>query len=133
MLLDWLALGNCTALLWFFCMPALVKRRDELTGWVAWAGIVLGVSTLVGVAHIVMRVREAHIGLPPQYTRALGLMDCGHMPTRTPPITPPRNTHQQVTPLSIKLATVVGMGLLIALIGMVSIKLVVPDPNVSRC
>ena len=36
---------------------------------------------------------------------------------------------QRLTPLSIKLATVVGMGLLIALIGMVSIHLVVPDPQ----
>lgn len=37
------------------------------------------------------------------------------------------NAVQRLTPLSIKLATVVGMGLLIALIGMVSIHLVVPD------
>ncbi len=39
------------------------------------------------------------------------------------------NIVQRVTPLSIKLATVVGMGLLIALIGMVSIHLVVADPQ----
>lgn len=39
------------------------------------------------------------------------------------------NVVQRLTPLSIKLATVVGMGLLIALIGMVSIHLVVPDPQ----
>ena len=41
-------------------------------------------------------------------------------------------THTQVTPLSIKLATVVGMGLLIALIGMVSIHLVVANPQVRE-
>lgn len=38
----------------------------------------------------------------------------------------------QATPLSIKLATVVGMGLLIALIGMVSIHIVVSNPQVRR-
>lgn len=36
----------------------------------------------------------------------------------------------QGTPFAIKLATVVGMGLLIALIGMVSIKIVVSNPQV---
>lgn len=36
-----------------------------------------------------------------------------------------------VIPRSVKLATVVGMGLLIALIGMVSIRLVVPNSDVS--
>lgn len=38
----------------------------------------------------------------------------------------------KVIPRCVKLATVVGMGLLIALIGMVSIRLVVPNTDV-RC
>lgn len=38
-----------------------------------------------------------------------------------------------VIPRCVKLATVVGMGLLIALIGMVSIRLVVPNTDVRCC
>ena len=44
----------------------------------------------------------------------------------------PSPCRPQVIPRSVKMATVVGMGLLIALIGMVSIELVVPNTEVRH-
>lgn len=104
-------------------------------------GILMGIFALIGVTNLVQKVRQTHTRarfeeyivcrtIPIHcYVRHLYTATTGNY-WSVEVLNPFTHCLSQGTPFAIKLATVVGMGLLIALIGMVSIKIVVSNPQV---